>query len=230
MYSKTIQKWMAYSGPISVTVFFIGIIIAGFMPPPSPSLSQQEVVDFFRENRTRILIGMNIMMVCGIFVFPFIALVSQYMLRMKGTSPALAYGQLAAGTMGVAFFSVPGILFIITAYRPDRMAELIYLMYDFSWIVTVLPWPFQFAVNIFIALAVLGDKSENPVFPRWMGFFSCWMAVLLMPASVLCFVHDGPFAWNGIFPFWIPGTVFGIYFCTLAYVLIRAVNNDEQAI
>lgn len=222
------KKVFAWCGPISLICFFAGMIIAGFFPPISPSTTKAEIIALYKENHTGLLIGMNIVMLGGMFVFPFIALMTQQMLRIKGACPTLAYGQLAAGTFGVVGFSFPGILFLIAAYRVDQAPDVLYFMNDFAWIFTVLPWPFQFIVNIFIGLAVLSDKSERPVFPRWFAYFSFWMAVLLVPASLIVFFQSVPFSWSGIFPYYIPGIVFGLYFNILAVLLVKAIDQENS--
>jgi hypothetical protein len=226
MYNRLAKKIFAWCGPISLICFFAGMIIAGFFPPISPSTTKAEIVALYQENRTGLLVGMNIVMMGGMFVFPFIALMTQQMLRIKGACSTMAYGQLAAGTFGVVGFSFPGIFFLIAAYRADQSPDILYFINDFGWIFTVLPWPFQFMVNIFIGLAILSDKGTPAVFPRWFGYFSLWMAVLLVPASALVFFESGPFSWSGIFPYYIPGAVFGLYFNILAVLLVKAIDQE----
>ena len=50
-----------------------------------------------------------------------------------------------------------------------------------------------------------------------------------MPASVLAFFHDGPFAWNGLMCFWVPATVFCIQFAANVTMLLRAIGSDAGA-
>ena len=58
-----------------------------------------------------------------------------------------------------------------------------------------------------IAAAIL-NKADQDVFPRWLGYFNVWVAVLLLPAVLLPFFKHGPFAWHGIFEFWLAALVF----------------------
>jgi hypothetical protein len=41
----------------------------------------------------------------------------------------------------VLTFMVPAILFLVTAYRPDRLASETQLLNDMSWIPLVMAWP-----------------------------------------------------------------------------------------
>jgi hypothetical protein len=41
--------------------------------------------------------------------------------------------------------------------------------------------------------------------------------------------NSGPFAWNGLFTFWIPLTVFVAWFFVIAYTMLRAISAQEQS-
>src|SRR5260370_990258 len=46
-------------------------------------------------------------------------------------------------------------------------------------------------------LAVLSDRSTNPMFPRWYGFFSVWIGVVLMAGFLVPFQGPGTDLKNG---------------------------------
>jgi hypothetical protein len=72
---------------------------------------------------------------------------------------------------------------------------------------------------------VLLDRSQA-VFPRWLGHVSAWCAVALLPAVVLPFYKTGPFAWQGVFQFWLAALLFFGWFAAVSLALIRAVNAE----
>ncbi len=229
MLNSTAQRLCAWSGIVGVTFFFLAFFLAGFIPPPGPSLTQDEVVAMYQQNTTGIRIGMLFMMISGMFIAPLVAVISLHLRRIEGVSPLMTYTQLSAGSVGILFFIIPAVLFLVTAFRPDRPPELTYLMNDFSWIMTVIVWPPAFMQNIAIGVAVIGDKSPKPIFPRWLGFFNFWIALLFVPGSLLPFFKTGPFAWNGVFAFWIPGSVFCLWFIVMLVLLLKAIKQQEQA-
>ena len=223
----TTQKVCAWSGLAGMLIFFLGLVIAQFFPPPSPSLSPEAVAAIYQENATGIRIGMILLMASGVLTAPFVALISIYMRRIEGNrTPVLAYSQLVAGAAGIIFFVVPGVFFLMTAFRPDRPIEITYMLNDFSWIMTVIPWPPAFMQCILIGAVILKDKSTAPIFPRWLGYLNFWIAVLFLPGSLLAFFYSGPFAWNGLFPFWVAGGVFGTWYIAMLVMLLKAINQE----
>jgi len=89
-------------------------------------------------------------------------------------------------------FIIPAVLFLVTAYRPDRPPELTFLMNDLCWIMVVLPWPPAFIQNIVIATAIIHDESPQPIFPRWVAFFIFGVAIGFLPGSLLPFFKRDP--------------------------------------
>lgn len=216
----------AWSGMFGVMVFFLGIVVASFFPPPSPSLSVEEVATHYQQHATGIRTGMLLMMISGMFIAPFVALISVHLRRMEKGTPLMTYTQLAAGTSGILFFIIPGVVFLVTAFRPERPPELTYLMNDFSWIITVLPFPSAFMQNVSIAICIF-NHPQNTIFPRWLAFFNLWVSLGFVPGSLLPFFRSGVFAWNGLFPFWFAGSVFFLWFVVLLVVLLKAIKQQE---
>jgi len=52
--------------------------------------------------------------------------------------------------------------------------------------------------------------------------------LMFTPAIILPFFKSGPFAWNGLFVFWIPATVFVSLFVVNATCLIKAINSEAR--
>ena len=223
-----VQRWCTWSGIAAVVVFFVGFIVADFIPPPSPSLTLDQVVAHYRDHAGGIRVGMVITMISGMFFLPMVGVISAQLRRIPRISSALTYAQIAAGTAGSLFFFLAPILFLVAVYRPERPAELTYLMNDFAWIMAVLPWPPAFMQCVIIAVAILSDTSPTPIFPRWVSFFNCWVAVGFLPGSLLPFFKSGPFAWNGIFVFWLAGSVFGLWFIVMTVMLLNAIATEER--
>lgn len=158
----------------------------------------------------------------------FIAIISIHIRRIEGANPLLAYTQLSAGTLGVLVFNIPAVLFLVASFRPDRSPELTYLINDLGWMLLVIDWPPFVVQNIAVAVAILGDKSPQPIFPRWLGFFELWSALLYTGPTLLPFFKTGPFAWNGLFSFWVPAAAFGVWSVVMLVAILRAIKSQER--
>lgn len=226
---STFQLYRLYNwcGVAAIALFALGFLFAHFIPPLSPALTQDEVVRIYQEHSVAIRVGMLMTMISGMFMAPFVGLISAQLRRMNGTNPAVVYAQIVAGTTNTMFFFIPAILFIVTAYRPERSPELTFMMNDLSWIIAVLPWPPAFMQNCIIGMAILNDHGEKPLFPRWLGFFNFWVAIGFLPGGLLPFFHGGPLAWSGVLVFWLAGSVFILWFIVMVVMLFKAIRRQE---
>jgi hypothetical protein len=87
---------------------------------------------------------------------------------------------------------------------------------------------------IAIAIAAFIDKSPDPVFPRWAGYFNFMVVMLILPDQLLFFFHSGPWSWNGLFGLWIPVTLFGGWFLVTFFLMraavLRAMKHPVDAV
>jgi hypothetical protein len=58
-------------------------------------------------------------------------------------------------------------------------------------------------------------RPAVPVFPRWAGYYNLWIALLVLPATMIMFFRDGPFAWTGLIGVWSPAAVFGSWYLVM---------------
>jgi hypothetical protein len=224
-----IQMLGAWCGVGYVVVVVLGwIAVAGFFPLHQPAASAEEITAIFVSDHTRIRAGMIIVMFAALVMIPFAALISQFVAKIEGGAGILAYSALlgGAGTMVLTFY--PAIWWLVAAFRPERAAELIYLMNDMAWLQFIGGVSMYDALPIAIAIAAFCDTSPNPVFPRWVGWYNLFVIVMILPDMLLFFFHEGPFAWNGIFGFWVPLAGFGSWWIVMFFVLRKAILRERQ--
>jgi len=225
----SVQRLFTWSGIVGVVLFFVGFVFAGFIPPPSPSLTPTAVAAHYVEHANGVRFGMVLTLISGMFVMPMVGVMSAQIRRIQGISSAVVYAQISAGAAGTVFFFLGAVAFLTTAYRPERAIELTYVLNDFSWIMAVITWPPACMQCLIIGIAVLSDPGRPPVFPRWVGFLNFWVAIGFMPSGLLPFFKSGPFAWNGLLVFWLAGSVFVAWFIGMTVVLLRAIRQEENA-
>jgi hypothetical protein len=209
-----------------ITVFGGWGLCAGFLPPVSPSAGAEEIASLFAADLTRIRIGMVIVMFSALIFIPFVAVIAKFIARIEDGAGVLTYTWLLGGVGNMVLTFYPAIWWLVAAYRPDRAAELIYLMNDLAWLQFIGGVTMYLAMPLTVFVTSFLDDSPNPVFPRWAGITNAWLAVMIVPDQLLFFFQSGPFSWNGIFGLWIPVIAFGGFFLLNFWVVRAAILRE----
>ncbi len=61
---------------------------------------------------------------------------------------------------------------------------------------------------------------------RWVGYFNIWAGLLQIPGAMMPFFKTGPFAWDGLFAFWMPLVVFSLWIYVDTWAVLRAIRRD----
>ena len=222
----SITSWSGYA---YIAFLLVGMAIAGFLPSQPPSYTPQQIAEVYvGENLWRIRIGMVIALVGSMLYVPWTAILAKMIMRVEGKAGILTYCQIIAGCTNVLLTAYPTGYWLLGSFRPDRNPELIQLINDISWsqflgVIT----PFYF-VPISIAIAAFLDEDPNPIIPRWVGWFNIWFELSLLPLVVIFWFHAGPFAWNGIFGFYLPFSIFFIWFFVMTWVIRRSLHRLDE--
>ena len=217
-------------GAAFVALFTLGwIIVAGLVPAPSPSFDAAAIAAFYGANTGTIRFGLLLAMISASLTIPWVAVLGIQLRRTERDFPVLTATQLVAGAVTVVFLTVPVMIWTVAAFRPERTPELIQLMSDFGWIMLIMTFPPFFVQLVAVGLAIVSDNHERPVFARWLGYFNIWVAILFLPGGLITFFKSGPFAWNGLLAFWLPLTVFFLWYIVMFFALIKAIRQPATA-
>lgn len=216
-------SWCVWCGPAFLVVFFAGALLASLVPPPAPSLSAAEAQAFWSSHTDLKRLGLVLMMVGGGFIAPFSVALAAQMKRMEGAFSPMTYLQLVGGALGTMAVLLPSLLFMACAFRPERPAEVTQGLMDLAFIPFVINWPPAVTQCIALAVVALG-RHPNPLFPRWVGYYSLWTAFLFLPGSLLLFFKSGAWAWDGLLTFWLVAALFGGWFLVMTVVLRRSLR------
>lgn len=226
MRSKQSQMVCLWTGLASLVLFFIGYwFMAGLVPPPSPNASAHTIQQFWSHDVTLKRYGLVVVMFAGALTAPWVAVIGTQMKRIEGEHFPYTWTQVGLGMLGVLLFILPVIVMQALLFRPHRDPNLMLMLNDVSWLPFIgifMPASIQ---GIAIALAIFKDKEEK-VFPRWLGYFNLWIALLFLPDVLIYSFKTGPFAWNGIFGFWLPLTTFGVWFVVMFPYLRKAILSQ----
>ncbi len=223
------QRLCAWCGPVLAVLFFIGFwLIADFIPPPSPAESPDQVAVRFREHANQIRFGLLLTLYAGTLTVPWVAAVSVQLKRIEGQFSPLTYAQLGLGVLLPLEFVVPIYFWQTAAFRSERSPEIVQTLNDLGWLpFTGLVYTIV-AQAIVIGIAILADRQEKPIFPRWSGYFSILAALLFCPAGFDVFFKDGPLAWNGLIAWWVLVVAFFLWLIVLSVVLLDAIRRQEE--
>jgi hypothetical protein len=217
------QRLCVWSAVVMLTGIFAGLITAGWFPPPSPGDSADEVAAYYIDSGWRIRIGMITMVMLAPLALPLVALIGLHLWQMEGRRWApLALVQVTCGTLTVLAPVLPALIWLINAYQPaSRPASEVKLLHDMGWLLFVGTAFFALVQNLAIAFAALSTDKPS-VFPRWVGYFNLWTALLYAPGVLVFCFSSGPMAWNGIVAFWIPVGAVGAWYIVMITLLFRA--------
>lgn len=228
--NSTSQRACAWAGFVVVALLLVAMgPAAGFLPPLRPGDSAAEIAAIYQERATGIRISTVLILFGGACFAAFTAAIAAQMRRMEHrATPVLTYLQLVCGGSVIVVFISVAVCWSVAAFRPDRNPELVQLLNDLGWFWFLMTATLPALQNAALGFAILGDRAARPVMPRWLGFFSLWIAVLFLPGLLLTFFKTGPFAWNGLLAFWIPFFAFGAWFLVVGVQLLKAIGQQEQ--
>jgi hypothetical protein len=226
--SLRVERYCALSSVAGTIIMLIGLWpVAGLIPVPDPNGSAEQIAEFYRDGTGAIRAGLFIGLIGMGAYGPLCASITRRMLRMRPRQPVLAYTQLAAATVGWVFLFLPILIMSATAYRPERAAETTQGMNDIAWFVLVMDFVPFCVQYLAIAVAVFLDRSEVPVFPRWVAYLNLWVVVLFIPTGVITFFKTGPFTYGGLLGFYIPLAVFVVWLVAMPYAICRNLRYEE---
>jgi hypothetical protein len=229
--NERMQRLCTWGGPVFAALFFLGFgVIAGYIPPPNPADSAIVVATRYQEHANSIRAGMVISMYALTFYVPFSAVISVHMKRIEGEFSPLSKTQFGMGAILPAAFLPTLYFFQNAAFRPERAPEAVQQLNDMGWL------PFTGIIytivlqNLVIGLAVLSDKRQTPIFPRWFGYFTLWCGLLYCPASLDVFFKDGPLAWNGLLSWWLSLVAFFVWVVVTTAMLFKVISTQAAEV
>lgn len=225
--SQIVCAWCGFLCPL----FMFGGLwpAAGFFPPTQPTADAMQIVTLYEENLFGIRLASILFIIAGALCGAFGAGIAAQMRRMETReTPVLTYGQLAGAIPQTLFFILPALVWSVAAYRLDRNPEITQALNDIGWFIFVMPFTLPFLQNVCLGFAIISDKNPKPVMPRWLGYFNLWLAILYVPGGFITMFKTGPFAWNGLLAFWVPGGLFSVWFYVMWYYLVKAAREQGR--
>lgn len=224
-----IWKLMAWTGP----VFFIGFfvmwgLVAGNFPPMPASTEPQAMWQHYKDLQTEIAIGMSLCMVLGSCYMTFGAAVSRVMRRIEGPEGMLANLEMMGATITYCPIVIACGTWLTTALQIDKLSpDMVQTLYYLAWMIIDLAYMVTSWQIIAAAIVFLRDKRERKLVPAWVSWWGFVTVATFFPVSLIPFFKTGPFAFHGLFNFWIAFCTWYIWIVSMSFFIIRAVGRIE---
>lgn len=224
-----IQQICAWAGPVLVVALLPAFWLMQYLPPPGPSLSPAEVAEFYNSHRTALKVGASMTLQFAFLGILWSTAIALQILRIeKGRPPILTCLQLLLGLAGFLIIVLPALAWTVAAFRPERDVQLIALMTDLGWLAIVMPVMGLTLEALVIGTAILLDTRTAPLYPRWSAYFSFWCGIIFLPGALASFFFSGPFAWNGLFVYWLPLLAFVIWIFVFGVLTSKAISKPDE--
>src|SRR5262249_33469591 len=118
--NRRLQMLCVWAGPVMVFGWIASfVILARFIPPPSPGKTPDQLVEMYSEHTGAIRLGLVLTMFASALLVPFAAVISAQMKRIEGERAVLAPTQLISGGLLALEFIIPLMIWQTAAYRAD---------------------------------------------------------------------------------------------------------------
>jgi hypothetical protein len=226
----TTLRWCNWSGWAFLLFWLVGFVFcAHVVPPPSPNESADQIAEFYRANTGGIRFGLMLPLFASPLYASWSAALAAQMMRVRAAHPVMADLQLLLGGLTVLVFMIPALLLEIAAFRPERSPETIQALNDIPWMMFIGMGATAILQPFVVGVVILQDRSGGaPVFPRWVGYFNIWTAILFLPGPLCVFFKTGPLAWDGLFTWWIPFVLFAAWMVVMLVMIPKAIRTDTS--
>lgn len=228
----TNQKIAFWCKIIYLNLFGNGVImVAGFFPPLDPLLTAEQVKAVYVDGQLKIQIGFMMMMFAIPFGYVFAGYLGRLVADIEGKFGVLATTTMLSQFSTYLILGLSALIWQFLAFRPEAYDANTMLMFnDLVWLSFILLVPPTLPMYVTLAIAAFQDRNPTPIFPRWYGWLNVWAAVLFLGGVGCEFFVDGPFAWDGLFAFYLPLVDFTIWVvCTLTLIW-KYIKRQEAAL
>ncbi|KUH97063.1 hypothetical protein AU189_10055 [Mycolicibacterium acapulense] len=209
---------------IWASAFFL---FPGFLHPMSPTMSAEEVADFYRDETARIRYSMILFNWFGVGLIPTVILIAMQVRKMAHRTPILSYCLIACAGGPPTLFLIANMFWLLGSFRPERSPDLTQLLNDLAWVTFTVLVPYLIAQCLVLALAIYWDRRDQPVFRPWVAHFNLLIAAALVPAAFGAVTFEGPFAWDGVLSFWLKNIAIAVWIVVMGVVLAQNIRRQR---
>ena len=222
-FNRTALLFTGWAGPVQCLLFCLAFVVFSKLWPniPSPSASSQEIANFYWDNAVGMRIGTLLMYFAGAAFCIWGAGVTAIVSRTEKGIPVLTYAQLIFLGSGGAIGAINFTLWSVASFRPGELSpDVVRMLNDIGFFLLLWSGPIFSAWLVIVALSMFCDESEQAVFPSWMMYMTLLTAFLVLPGAMITFFHEGPFAFDGLFGFYLPVVSFFCWVVLMSWSIL----------
>lgn len=215
-------------------IFLVGYpltwgILGGNFPPLPESISSADLYTHYVQNSSRIALGMGLSLVFVPFYFLFSAVVSRLMQKVEGLDGPLSLIEQMGGLTTMLAGQVAAVAWLVPAFRvQERTPELVRAFSDFGWLFFNMTFMVTTLQMFAFAIVFLSDKRAEKLIPAWVSWLSVVVGLIFIPLIALPFCLTGPFAWDGVFNYWISLSAFFVWVIVTSVYVSKAINRLDR--
>ena len=223
-------RLLAWCGPVFMaTFFYFWGILAGNLPPFGADLNADQIYAHYIKDGMALRIGMSICMVGAAFYMAWGCAVSRLMQRIEGPNGMLSSLEMMGATITCAPLIVAcGIWLTASIEAPQLTPQIVHMMYWLGWMIIDLAYMVTSFQIFAVSIVFLRDKRTKPLMPAWVCWWGFVTFAAFFPVSLVPFLKTGPFAFQGMFNFWIAFFTWYIWVTAASYYVIRGITRVQQ--
>lgn len=225
-----ILRMCAWAGPVFLIGYLLTWGIMGFnVPPFEPGIGINDLYAHYVNNSTRIRLAFVLSVFFMPFYFVFSSAVSRVMQHVEGSGGTLSIVEQMGGATTTVVGMVAGVSWMAAAFHvEERTPEIVRAMHEFGWLFFDTTYMVTSLQMLALGIAFLMDRRSVPLIPRWLCWYTFAVVAAFLPLTLLPFFYHGPFAWSGLFCYWISLGTWFFWVLFLCYYLFKAINRLEQ--
>jgi hypothetical protein len=229
--STRTQTILIYWAWIFSTAYFLAYyFLIKLLPLPPATLTAAQVANFYILNSTQIRLGAAVCSWTAAFTIPLAIVIAIQMARLEKGFPIWSIVQFTGGVMMSIFTVLPPLLWGVAAFTPTRPPEVTLVIHEFGNLAFIATDQYFIFQNIGLAVVCFTQKADdNSPFPRWIGYLTLWTAFVIEVGVAAFLPKTGPFAWNGLFVYWLPIAMYGAWYMTVSISILRALKRQSAA-
>jgi hypothetical protein len=225
-----VQRACVWVSLLGFVLIFLALLVAGWFPIPAAHHSAAYIGRYYRSHADGIRLGAVLLTAGAALLAPLAAVIAVYVKRIEGEFSPLAYLELGMGSASPLAISITSFFWWTAAFRPDRDPVVTQSWNDAGWLCLTAVIFLVVLQFLAIAVAIFTDRSERPMFPRWLAYLSVWTSLLLVPSVLCLWFKHGPFAWNGIASLYLAFVVVGAWVVAMIVNLLRVIGEQQAAL